>query len=244
LKHIKQAQLEHKNMDNTKFSVSVQRNCEILSIRPESEGHYAVTAKFTNATSECVAPLHIKGTPKNIGQVIQFLGKEFASRRLKDDDLENPLLEQFVFEIKGGKVIAQNLANGDQIIDQEAPEVTPDKVAEISLRFFKPQSALAMHSVPTIQRVWAETNANWKLRTEDRIKQKISDLHTFVGHLAEQKGISREKIDKAIETLSASDKNLNEVLNSYRLQYFPELEAELRELQDCEECQKHFSLRD
>ncbi|MBS0653879.1 MAG: hypothetical protein JSR39_10205 [Verrucomicrobia bacterium] len=240
-------------MVKSEFPVSVQKNCEILSIQPESqEGHYAVTAKFTNQTNECVTPLHVKGTPESIGQILKCLGEKFATHEVEEDDLDNPLLERVVFEIKGKKVVAQNQDNGEEVLNADAPEVDTDKIEEISSRFLRPNAPVAkkeagaeapvLDSVPKVKKLWAETNANRKLTKEGRIKQKISDLHAFVRHLAEKKGIPQDKIDAAVDDLSGSNKNLNEVLNSYRLQHFPELESELKELQDCEECLKHFSI--
>lgn len=240
-------------MVKSEFPLSVQKNCEILSIQPESEeGHYAVTAKFTNQTNECVAPLHVKGTPESIGQIMKCLGEKFASHEVEEEDLDNPLLERVVFEIKGKKVVAQNQDNGEVVLNTDAPEVDTEKVEEISSRFLRPNTPVdkkegkaesaVLDSVPKVKKLWAETNANRKLTKEGRIKQKISDLHAFVRHLAGKKGIPQEKIDAAVEDLSGSNKNLNEVLNSYRLQYFPEIAHELKELQDCEECIKHFSI--
>lgn len=96
-------------------------------------------------------------------------------------------------------------------------------------------------SVPKIKKLWAETNANRTITKENRIKQKISNLHTFVHHLAEKKGIPQERIDEALEALSELN-NLTEVIGRYRIQYLPELDAELKELQECEECLKHFTI--
>lgn len=125
-------------MVKPKLPVSVQKNCEILSIRPESnEGHYAVTAKFTNQTNECVAPLHVKGTPESIGKIMKCLAEKFASHEVEDEDLVNPLLERVVFEIKGKKVVAQNQDNGEVILNIDAPDVDTEKVKEISSRFLR-----------------------------------------------------------------------------------------------------------
>ncbi len=239
-------------MAKSELPVAVQKNCEILSIQPESEeGHYTVTTKFTNQTNECVTALHVKGTAESIGQIMKCLGEKFATHEVEENDLDNPLLDHVVFEIKGKKVIAKNRDNGEGVLQADAPEIEIEKVEEISSRFLSPNAPVAknkapvaiptLDSVPKVKQLWAETNANRKLTKEGRIKQKISDLHTFVRHLAEKKGIPQDQIDTAIEDLSGFNKNLNEILNSYRLKYFPELATELKELQDCEECLKHFS---
>lgn len=239
-------------MSDNKIPVSVQKNCEIISIQPEAEeGHYTVKAKFTNATSECVTPfLHVKGSPENIGQIMKCLGEEFAANRLNEEDLENPLLERAVFEIKGKKVIARDQDTDEPILTEDAPEdLDPGKVEEISFRFLRPaanqqdslETTPVADSVPKIKKLWAETNANRKITKESRIKQKISNLHTFVRHLAEKRGIPQERIDEALDTLSELN-NLTEVIGRYRIQYLPELDAELKELQECEECLKHFTI--
>ncbi len=236
------------NMDNSELHIHVQKNCEILSIQPESKkGQYSVTAKFTNETNECVTscPLHIKGTPENIGRILKFLGEKYAAHEVEEDELDNPLLDRVVFEIKGENVIAMNQDTGNLILSGKAPAIDAGKVIEISSRVLRPgkqaPAALTADYISKIKKLWAETNSNRKLRTDDRIKQKISDLHAFVRELAAHKKIPQERIDEAVEELEHRA-SLNEVLNVYRMKYFPELEAELKELQDCEECIRHFSI--
>lgn len=233
-------------METNKFPISIHKNCEIISIQPDAEKEcYTVQAKFTTPTSECVAStLHLKGSAENIGRIMECLSKEFAAGKLQEKELESPRLDRVVFEIRGKKVIGKDQDNKEIILSTEVPEhLDPAKIKEISSHFFQPAAAPAakvIDSIPKIKIVWKEINANLKMRKEDKIKQKISDLHAFVRHLAKQRGLDPDRIDEAVDILSESHKSLTEVLSCYRLQYFPELDAELKELQECEECIKHI----
>lgn len=230
-------------MTNSKLSIS--KHCEILSIQPESEdGKFRVNAKFANQTNECAACLHIKGSAQSIGQILKCLGEKFASHEVDDDDLDHPLLDRVTFEIKNNKIIA--FANENQILEADLTEIDSEKVSEISSRYFsagkESASTEILDSVPKMKKLWGEINLNRSLTSKMRIENKISHLHDFVRYLGKSKGISEELIEQAIFDLSTSSKNLTEILSSYRLQYFPELDHELKQLQECDEAVKHFNI--
>ena len=119
-------------------SICIHKNCEILSVEREGKkDNYCVLAKFTDKTSECVAPIRIQGDLGNVIQVTRFLAEKFASKEVLEKDLENPLLERIVFEVKEGKVLAKDIDSNRLLIAQELPSEISSQVEKISLQVSK-----------------------------------------------------------------------------------------------------------
>ena len=83
------------------------------------------------------APIHVQGNMKNVIQITRFLAEKFASKEVLEKDLENPLLDRVLFEIKEGKITAKDIDNDRLLISQElSSEISlqAEKISKIYTR--------------------------------------------------------------------------------------------------------------
>ena len=120
----------------------IQKNCEVLEVQPDpkEKSTYDVKVLFNNDTEEFVPeiPLKLKGNPKELSKILNFLGQEFKKSGTLEMTLDDLSIAPITFEVDGDQVIAKD-AHGKELKEIEgsvAAAPSTGKVKEFTEKFF------------------------------------------------------------------------------------------------------------